>query len=100
MYSLVLYIKEGVPALSFNLCWMLNKETLIPPSPCRKAGEEGIFFCLVYLKPTFTLIGIHIEKYQISNTLLVMMITIARISSSSLYWGMVYHITNDTVTST
>lgn len=50
MYSLVLYIKGGVPALPFNLCWMLNKETLIPTSPYRKVRGGGDFFFVSYIQ--------------------------------------------------
>lgn len=62
MYSLVLCIKGSAGTLPFNLCWMLNKETLIPTSPYRKVRGGGDFFCLIYPKPTVTLIGIHIES--------------------------------------
>lgn len=64
-------------------CFGMYTKQLTPSLSRRKKGEEGIFFCLVYL-----------------NTLLVMMITISRIFIFITILGLVYCITKDTVTLT
>lgn len=60
MYSHSAVYQGGAGTLP---CFGMYTKQLTPPSPYRKVRGGGDFYlCPIYLKPTITLIGIHVKN--------------------------------------